>query len=186
MLRAEMQSGTPLGRLAQTIMANGRLVSDELVNRLLASRIERPDCADGFLLDGYPRTVEQAQFLDDLLASRGFPPAVVVHLDVQEDALVSRMAARRQCPHCSRIYNLKHQPPLSTGVCDDDGAALITRKDDQEDVFRERLRTYAAVTYPVLNYYRDHLCHRVCADGKPEDIFEKIARLLEKQLAVSM
>lgn len=184
MFRAEMQAGTAVGNTAQSVICNGGLVSDDVVNALLSARIERQDCSNGFLLDGYPRTVQQARFLDSLLIARELPAAIVLHLDVADEALVERMTARRQCPRCSRIYNLKHQPPRAAGVCDDDGATLFTRNDDREDVFRERLRTYVGVTQPVLEYYRDHRCYRICADGPPDSIFEEISGLLEQELAL--
>jgi len=179
MLRAEIQAGTPLGTAAQSIMASGGLVGDDLVNEMLANRVSQPDCKAGFLLDGYPRTVEQAEFLDRLLCERGIPKPVILHLDVPMDALVGRMSSRRQCPTCKRIYNLLHQPPVQTGVCDDDGTLLITRKDDQEDVVRERLRTYDAVTRPVLAHYQDRNYHQIRGDRSPSYIFEEITGILE-------
>jgi adenylate kinase len=182
MLRGEMAIGTELGRMAQSIMAGGGLVGDDIVNKMLAARIGRSDCAAGFLLDGYPRTVEQAVFLDALLSRNGFPPAIILHLDVPVDALVGRMTSRRQCPQCSRIYNLLHQPPKSTGVCDDDGAELFTRKDDREDIFRERLRTYDDVTQPVLAHYQDQEYHQIRGDRSPAYIFEEITGVLERHL----
>ena len=136
-------------------MTSGGLVGDDLVNEMLAHRVSQPDCLNGFLLDGYPRTVEQAEFLDRLIAERGLPKPIILHLDVPLDALVGRLTSRRQCPTCGRIYNLLHQPPKKAGVCDDDGTLLITRKDDQEEVVRERLRTYEAQTRPVLAHYQD-------------------------------
>jgi adenylate kinase len=183
MLRAEIQAGTPLGTAAKSIMASGGLVGDDLVNEMLAHRLLQPDCNAGFLLDGYPRTVEQAEFLDRLLCSRGFPKPVILHLDVPMDALVGRMSSRRQCPTCKRIYNLLHQPPLVNGICDDDGSTLITRKDDQEDVVRERLRTYDAVTRPVLAHYQDRNYHQIRGDRSPSYIFEEITGILEPLVA---
>lgn len=182
MLRAEMQAGTELGKMARSIMASGGLVGDDIVNKMLAARISHSDCAAGFLLDGYPRTVEQAVFLDALLRRCGLPPAIILHLDVPVDALVGRMTSRRQCPQCSRIYNLLHQPPKSPGVCDDDGVDLMTRKDDREDVFRERLRTYDNVTQPVLAHYQDQEYHQIRGDRSPAYIFEEITGVLERHL----
>jgi len=182
MLRAEMQAGTELGRMAQSIMASGGLVGDDIVNTMLAARISRPDCSAGFLLDGYPRTVEQAVFLDGLLRRSGFPPAIILHLDVPTDALVGRMTSRRQCPQCKRIYNLLHEPPKSPGVCDDDGAALFTRKDDREEVFRERLRTYDNLTQPVLAHYQDQEYYQIRGDRSPAYIFEEITGVLERRV----
>ena len=111
MFRAECQSGSELGKLASSIMSKGGLIGDDIVNAMVASRISRPDCARGFLLDGYPRTVPQAMQFADLLRQRGLPNPVVIHLDVPDDTLVGRLTARRQCPQCKRIYNLLSQAP---------------------------------------------------------------------------
>lgn len=179
MLRAEIQAATELGKAAQSIMASGGLVGDDLVNKMLSNRISQPDCCGGFLLDGYPRTLEQAEFLDRLLAERRLKKPIILHLDVPQDALVGRLTSRRQCPACGRIYNLLHQPPKKDGICDDDGAALVTRKDDQEDVVRERLRTYDAVSRPVLAHYQDSNYHQIRGDRSPGYIFEEISSILD-------
>ena len=182
MLRAEIQAGSELGKAAQSIMANGGLVGDELVNQMLAHRIARPDCDSGFLLDGYPRTVEQAEFLDRLVVEQGLPNPVILHLDVPVDALVGRMTSRRQCPKCGRIYNLLHQPPNTAGVCDDDATPLVTRKDDQEEVVKDRLRTYEKLTRPVLSHYQDRKYYQIRGDRSPAYIFEEITGILEPLL----
>ena len=179
MLRAEIQAGTELGRAAQSIMANGGLVGDDLVNQMLANRVSQPDAQRGFLLDGYPRTVEQAEFLDRLLEERHLPKPVILHLDVPLDALLGRLTSRRQCPKCGAIYNLLHQPPKKAGVCDNDGTELITRKDDQEDVVSERLRTYLALSRPVLAHYQDGNYHQIRGDRSPGYVFEAITGILE-------
>jgi adenylate kinase len=179
MLREEIKAGTALGNAAKSIMASGGLVGDDLVNRMLAQRVSSADSAHGFLLDGYPRTVEQAEFLDHLLAERKLTSPIVLHLDVPMDALVGRLTSRRQCPTCKRIYNLMQLPPKAPGICDDDGTPLITRKDDTETVVRERLRTYDEVTRPVLAYYQDRKFHQIRGDRSPGYIFEEITGILE-------
>ncbi len=179
MLRAEIQAGTALGKAARSIMTSGGLVSDDLVNKMLAERIAQPDCRAGFLLDGYPRTVEQAEYLDGLVQERGLSRPIILHLDVPMDALVGRMTSRRQCPKCGRIYNLLHQPPKTPGVCDDDGTVLATRRDDQEDVVRERIRTYDELTRPVLAHYQDRNYYQIRGDRSPSYIFEEISGILE-------
>jgi adenylate kinase len=178
-LRAEIQAGTALGNAARSIMASGGLVGDDLVNKMLASRVAQPDCQRGFLLDGYPRTVQQAEYFDALVAERGLPQPIILHLDVPMDALIGRMTSRRQCPKCGRIYNLLHQPPKKAGVCDDDGTPLATRKDDQEDVVKERIRTYDELTRPVLAYYQDRNYYQIRGDRSPSYIFEEITGILE-------
>jgi len=179
MLREEIKAGSALGSAAKSIMASGGLVGDDLVNRMLAQRVSLPDCAHGFLLDGYPRTVDQAEYLDNLLATRQFQSPIVLHLDVPMDALVGRLSSRRQCPQCKRIYNLLHQPPRTPGICDDDGTPLITRRDDSEEVVTERIRTYDEVTRPVLAYYQDRKYYQIRGDRSPGYIFEEITGILE-------
>jgi adenylate kinase len=179
MLREEIKAGSGLGNAAKSIMASGGLVGDDLVNRMLAQRVSLPDCAHGFLLDGYPRTVDQAEYLDNLLSARQFHMPIVLHLDVPMDALVGRLSSRRQCPTCKRIYNLLHQPPRTPGICDDDGTPLITRKDDSEEVVTERIRTYDEVTRPVLAYYQDRKYYQIRGDRSPGYIFEEITGILD-------
>jgi adenylate kinase len=183
MLREEIKTGTALGNAAKSIMASGGLVGDDLVNRMLAKRVSTADCTQGFLLDGYPRTVEQAEYLDKLLEERQFETPVVLHLDVPMDALVGRLTSRRQCPTCKRIYNLLHQPPRTPGTCDDDGTPLVTRKDDSEEVVTERIRTYDEVTRPVLAYYQDRKYNQIRGDRSPGYIFEAITSILEPLVA---
>lgn len=182
MLRGEMKAGTELGLKAQSIMAAGGLVNDELVNDMLVSRISRSDCEDGFLLDGYPRTVEQAKYLDGVLQRRGYPAPIVFHLDVPADVVVGRITARRQCPVCGRIYNALYQPPKVEGKCDFDDGVLFTRKDDTEETVRERLRAYAELTDPVIAHYKCGHYFRIDGTQSPEKVFEEIAATLQGQL----
>ena len=183
MLREEIKAASALGNAAKSIMSSGGLVGDDLVNRMLEQRVSQPDCAHGFLLDGYPRTVEQAEYLDTVLEGRKFASPIVLHLDVPMDALVGRLTSRRQCPTCKRIYNLLHQPPKTAGICDDDGTPLVTRKDDSEDVVTERIRTYDEVTRPVLAYYQDRMYHQIRGDRSPGYIFEAITGILDPIVA---
>jgi len=183
MLREEIKAGSALGKAAKSIMSSGGLVGDDLVNRMLAQRVSLPDCEHGFLLDGYPRTVDQAEYLDRVLAQQNLQSPIILHLDVPMDALVGRLTSRRQCPTCKRIYNLLHQPPKKAGICDDDGTPLITRKDDSEDVVTERIRTYDDVTRPVLAYYQDRKYYQIRGDRSPGYIFEEITGILEPVVA---
>jgi adenylate kinase len=175
MFRAECKSGSELGKKASAIMASGGLVGDDIVNAMVANRIARPDCARGFLLDGYPRTVPQAQQLGELLTSRGLPAPIVVHMEVEDRLLVNRLTSRRQCPKCLRIYNLLSQPPRVAGACDDDGTALLTREDDQESVIRDRLHAYQNLTGPVLDWYGPE--HVRTVDGAQSQ--SEVARAIE-------
>jgi adenylate kinase len=170
MFRAEAKAGTELGKTVSQIMAKGGLVSDELVDDIVASRTSRPDCAQGFLLDGYPRTVPQARVFGALLSQRGLPDPIVVHLDVPAEALVARLTARRQCPECRRIYNLLSQPPLVAGQCDDDHAPLLIRDDDTEAVIRRRLVAYHDLTGPILQWYGKSAVLTVDGNQAPDKV----------------
>jgi adenylate kinase len=183
--RAECKAGTPLGKMACEIMSKGGLVGDDIVNGIVAGRIARPDCAGGFLLDGYPRTVAQAQSLGKLLRERHLPEPIVVHLNVPDELLVSRLTARRQCPKCLRIYNLLSQPPVSGGLCDDDGAALVTRDDDQEAVIRDRLRAYVNLTGPILAWYGARRVQTVDGASAPAEVARAIERVVIAAAAAS-
>ncbi len=179
MFRAERKAGTELGKLVSSILASGGLVGDEIVNQMVASRISFPDCAHGFLLDGYPRTVDQAKYLSELLRQRGLPQPIVIHLDVSDDVLVERLTARRQCPQCKRIYNLLWQPPKSAGQCDEDGSVLIAREDDQESVIRQRLQAYAELTGPILRWYGPEIVRTVDGSASPD----KVAKAIEAAIS---
>jgi adenylate kinase len=183
MLRAEIRAGTALGEAAQSIMASGGLVGDNLINEMLVSRVRQTDCETGFLLDGYPRTVEQAEFLEDVLQERRLPSPIVLHFDVPTDALVGRITSRCYCPKCARVYNVMSDPPRTTGVCDNDVSPLLTRKDDEEHVFRERLRMYDDLTRPVLAYYQYRNYYQIRGDRSPSYIFEELTGIIEPMLS---
>jgi adenylate kinase len=178
MFRAECKAGTELGRTACAIMTAGGLVPDEITNTIVSRRISQPDCANGFLLDGYPRTVPQAQYFGRLVNERGLPAPVVIHLDVHEELLVTRLTARRQCPVCRRIYNLLSQPPLVTGRCDVDGAQLIARDDDQEATIRQRLSAYHELTGPILEFYGEAAVRRVDGGRAPEAVAKDVEKVV--------
>ncbi len=174
MFRAECKAGTALGKLASSILASGGLVGNEIVNQMVASRISFPDCAGGFLLDGYPRTVDQAMYLGNLLSQRNLPAPTVIHLEVSDEVLVERLTARRQCPQCKRIYNLLWQPPRSAGQCDEDGSVLMAREDDQESVIRQRLHAYAELTGPILDWYGPAIVRTVDGAEPPNRVAQAI------------
>ena len=185
MFRAECKAGTELGKMASAIMAAGGLITDDITNAIVASRIAQPDCANGFLLDGYPRTVPQAQYFAGMLRERGLPEPIVIHLDVPEEALVSRLTARRQCPVCKRIYNLQSQPPRVPGQCDADGADLLARADDQEDTIRQRLRAYNELTGPILQWYGKGAVRTVDGGQAPDAVAKAVAKTVEEAAALS-
>jgi adenylate kinase len=147
--------GTELGRTAKEIMGRGELVPDSLVNEMVAVRLTQPDTVNGYILDGFPRTLVQAAWLDERLAARveGLP-VVAVSIKVDYNQLLRRITGRRNCPVCQSIYNVYVKPPQRDGFCDADGAALVQRADDTEKVFAERMRAYEALTAPVVEHYR--------------------------------
>ena len=174
--RAECKAGTPLGKMACSILAKGGFVDDEIVNGIVASRIAREDCASGFLLDGYPRTVPQAHAFSDLLRERGLPAPVVIHLHVEDSVLVTRLTARRQCSQCGHIYNRLSQPSRIEGRCDIDGAPLVSREDDAESVILDRLRTYRDLTNPILDWYGPSNIRTVDGSQSPDVVQQAINR----------
>ena len=151
-LREHIQTGDRLGLEVKAAVEAGRLVSDELVDGLVSERLGRPDCARGFILDGYPRTLPQAEALSQMLGTRGMS-RVVVHLKVDYNKIIERLTGRRQCPRCGTLYNLASNPPKVTGVCDRDGSVLAVREDDRESVIQQRLEAYERMTRPVLEYF---------------------------------
>lgn len=182
MFRAECKAGTELGKMASAIMASGGLITDDITNGIVANRIAQADCAGGFLLDGYPRTVPQAEHFAGLLRQRGLPPPVVIFLDVPTEALVARLTARRQCPKCLRIYNVRSQPPRVEGKCDDDGADLLTRVDDQEATIRQRMKAYDELTGPIVAWYGEAAVHKV--DGSQP--LEAVTKAVEQAVIEAM
>jgi adenylate kinase len=154
LLRANVSAESELGKKAKEVMGRGELVSDDLVNQMVAVRLKEPDCERGFILDGFPRTLGQAEWLDTHLAEqRGVLPVVAIRLKVDYTHLVRRVTGRRNCPTCGSIYNVYLQPPKVDELCDLDGTPLVRRSDDTEEVFTERLRTYEAQTAPVVEHY---------------------------------
>ena len=142
MIRAEIAAGTPLGKTAQGITITGGLLGDDIINEMVAARLGKPDCANGFLLDGYPRSLPQARFLNAVLERLGFPQPTVVHLDVAFDSLIERTCLRRFCPQCGHNYNIRTNPPNAEGVCNQCEVELLQRADDCEDTVRNRLNAY--------------------------------------------
>jgi adenylate kinase len=155
-LRANIASGTPLGKEAKSLMDRGLLVSDDLVNQMVFDRLHLNDAHRGYILDGYPRTLEQADFLDHTITDPVFLPrlpVVAISIVVDYEQLLHRITGRRVSP-AGRIYNIYTHPPKVSGICDVDGSALVQRPDDSEAVFNERMKTFEAQTAPVIEHYR--------------------------------
>lgn len=185
MLRERVASGDELGTAVAGIMQSGGLVPDELVNRLVEDRIAQPDAVNGFILDGYPRTVAQARLLDCVLRTQRIR-AVVVHLKVDYNVIIARLSGRRQCPNCGALYSSSPNSPVVSEVCDYDGSRLIVRDDDREEVVVERLKAYDSQTAPVLEFLRgaEYPCYDVQGEGRaPQAIAREIQDLLEKEFA---
>jgi len=180
MLRDHIARRDPIGRAIEARMKAGSLVSDELVNDLVRARVSEPDCANGFILDGYPRTRQQAEVLTDLLRElkRG---EVVIHLVVDYNIIIARISGRRVCPKCGTLYNSSSRPSRIPGVCDLDGESLVVREDDREGVVLERLEAYERQTRPLIDYFR-RIGSRVfevhASSGTPEAVFGKVLELL--------
>jgi len=155
LLRSNVEKGNDLGRQAKALMDRGELVPDDLVNQMVAQRLLEPDTASGYMLDGFPRTLGQADWLDaHLSAQPGTLPVVAVSIQVSYNQLLRRITGRRMCPVCKTIYNIYLQPPRVSEVCDKDGTQLVRRSDDTEKVFEERMRAYYSLTAPVVEHYR--------------------------------
>ncbi len=184
MLRERVARRDALGLEVEGILQSGALVPDATVNALVADRIEQPDCVPGFILDGYPRTVSQAGILTEVLRSREIA-TVVVHLKVDYNVIVARLAGRRQCPVCGALYSLSPNAPTVSEVCDYDGSKLVVRDDDREEVVTERLRAYDRQTSPVLEYFRQAgvTCWDVdgAGAGGPQAIARQIQGLLKEK-----
>ena len=154
-LRANVDQGTALGQLAKPVLDRGELVSDDLVSEMVAARLTLPDTVAGYILDGFPRTLGQADWLDaHLAAGKSALPVIAVSIQVGYNQLLRRITGRRSCPVCKTIYNIYLQPPKVDELCDLDGTPLVRRSDDTEEVFEERMRAYSALTAPVVEHYR--------------------------------
>ncbi|MGC2696300.1 MAG: adenylate kinase [Candidatus Angelobacter sp.] len=181
-LRENVARGTELGKKAKAVMERGELVSDDLVNTMVAERIEKPDCNRGFVLDGFPRTVAQAEWLDRELAARtgNMRPLVVISVDVSYNQLLQRLTGRRTCPADGKIYNIYLQPPKKEGVCDLCGAPLVQRKDDKDEVISERLRSYERQTLPLVDFYaRQGRLVRVPGELPVEQVMADVFRAID-------
>ncbi|MBV9436654.1 MAG: adenylate kinase [Acidobacteria bacterium] len=182
LLRENVKLGTALGQKAKAVMDSGKLVSDDLVNEMVAERLARPDCARGFILDGFPRTVGQAEWLDGFLSARGSKlPLRVFRIAVDQDKLFKRLTGRRTCPACGAIYNIYTNPPRVPDSCDKDGTSLTFRKDDSEEAIGTRLKAYENETLPLADYYRQRgILTEVDGDAAADDVSRQLFHALEK------
>jgi len=183
MLREKVRSGQAAGTAVEAKLKAGILVKDEVVNALVEKRLSQPDMARGYILDGYPRTRAQAEALCKMLAARGFEE-VVIHLVVDYNVIIARLSGRRQCPVCGTLYNIYTKPPKVPDVCDLEGAKLVVREDDREEVIRERLDAYEKLTRPLIDYFREkgkRLYEIGASNETPEEVFRRIEGLIREQ-----
>lgn len=155
-LRGAVQAGTELGKKAEAFMKAGDLVPDDLIMGIMETRLQEPDCAKGFLLDGFPRTIPQAKALKTLLAKLGIELDVVANIEVPRQEILNRLTTRRTCvnPQCQAIYNVRSQPPKVEGICDKCGSPIVQRDDETEEAISKRLDTYDEKTSPLIEFYR--------------------------------
>ena len=186
MLRRHVAQGTPLGRDAKGYMDRGALVPDAVLVGMMRERFQEPDCARGYILDGFPRTPAQAEALDGMLRALGTHLDGVVSLEVPEAVLVRRLAGRWTCRACASMYHETDHPPRTAGRCDRCGGELYQRDDDREETIRRRVRVYREQTEPLIGYYeRAGLLRRVEGTGMADEVFRRICRALEPASARS-
>ncbi|NOZ85263.1 MAG: adenylate kinase [Deltaproteobacteria bacterium] len=180
MLRAAVRAGTELGKMAKKIMDTGGLVSDDIVIGLVEERLKEQDCEKGFILDGFPRTIAQAEALDGVLGKLDRKLRHVVSLEVDQDVIVERLGGRRTCKSCGAMYHVKYEPPKVEGKCDKCGGELYIRDDDNPETIRNRLAQYGEQTAPLLNYYGEKGLVRGidCGTKSPDEVYSGIKEIL--------
>lgn len=180
MLRAAVKAQTPLGLKAKEIMESGGLVSDDVVLGIVKERLAQPDCDGGFVLDGFPRTIPQADALDKMLSEIGREIDDVISLDIDDAHIVQRLSGRRACSACGKGYHITYDPPMRVDLCDLCGNALVQREDDQESTILNRLKVYGQQTAPLKDYYdRSGLLRHVDGSGSIKEIQQQISVFLE-------
>jgi adenylate kinase len=178
-LRAAVRDGTDLGRTAKEYMDRGDLVPDEVIIGVIAERVESPEAADGFILDGFPRTTAQAEALDEAMDRLGRELTAAILIEVSDEEVVRRLSGRRTCVKRGHIFHVDFDPPKKEGVCDVCGGELVIRDDDKPDVVRHRLEEYHSKTEPLVSYYEEKgILRRVDGDHPPEEVSDRIRALL--------
>jgi adenylate kinase len=179
MLRENVKQGTPLGLEAKKYMDAGDLVPDELIIAMAGERLKQPDARDGFLLDGFPRTIEQAKALDKLLAELKRRLTAAILIDVPDEEVIRRISGRRVCVKAGHNYHVEFDPPKREGICDQDGSRLIQRDDDKPDVVRKRLEVYHEQTEPLIEYYDEQgLMRRIDGTRSPSEVHDHIRAVI--------
>jgi adenylate kinase len=180
MLREALKNQRELGKKAKAYMESGTLVPDELVDAIVAERLTREDCVRGFILDGYPRTINQAEFLRTLFERDG-TKTLTIGVEVGDRVLIDRLSSRWTCPKCGKMFNAKLDPSKAGGTCDECGAALVQRKDDRPEVIAERLQVYHKATRPLIRYYQDWGSYvEVNGDRPVRETFRSIMGIIDR------
>jgi adenylate kinase len=178
-LRAAVKEGTEVGKQAKEFMDRGDLVPDEVIIGVIAERLQREEAADGFILDGFPRTLPQAEALDEKMKELGRELSAAILIEVPDDEVARRLGGRRTCEENGHVFHVEFNPPEKEGVCDIDGSALIVRDDDKPEVIANRLETYREKTEPLIGYYEERgVLQRVQGDADPSDVEESIHGVL--------
>lgn len=178
--RANIKEGTKLGKEAKQYMDKGQLVPDELTVRILLDRVSKDDCKNGYVLDGFPRTIPQAEVLDTEVAKLGEKIDFAIDVDVPDENIIHRMSGRRSCPGCGKTYHIVHVPPKKEGICDDCGKELVLRDDDKPETVKNRLDVYHKQTQPLIDYYsKQNILRTVDGTQDMNDVFTAITALLE-------
>jgi adenylate kinase len=179
LLRAAVASGTALGKKAKAAMDAGQLVADEIVVGMIRERLKQKDTGFGFILDGFPRSISQAQALDKMLAEEGKPLHKAILLDVKLENLIKRLTGRRTCKICGHLYNVYFSPPKKQGFCDLDGGELVHRADDNEETITKRLKVYQDQTAPLMDYYKKQgKFVAIDGEGSMDEIYTRIDKVL--------
>lgn len=178
--RANIKEGTDLGKEAKEYMDKGQLVPDDLTVRILLDRVSKDDCVDGYVLDGFPRTIPQAEVLDTEVAKLGESIDFAIDVDVPDENIVRRMGGRRACLKCGATYHVEHIPPKQEGICDKCGSELVLRDDDKPETVKKRLEVYHKQTQPLIDYYsKQNILRTVDGTQDMNDVFSDIVKLLE-------
>lgn len=181
MFREAVAKGTELGKKAKEYMDRGELVPDDIVIGIVKERLSQPDCEKGFILDGFPRTLKQAEALDEILEEMNKKIDAVININVPDEEIIKRIVYRRTCKNCGAVYNLIYSPPKEDNKCDKCGGELYQRDDDKEETVRERLRVYKEQTQPLIDYYKKKgVLYEVDGTKPIDEVWKQIEEILEK------
>ncbi len=180
--RANLKEETELGKRAKSFMDKGELVPDDITIAMLLDRIHKEDCKNGYILDGFPRTIPQAEALKEALAKKNEKIDLALDVEASDELIIKRMAGRRTCPACGAIYHIVTLPPKTEGICDRCGADLIQRKDDNEETVKNRLKIYHEVTEPLISYYKkEGILEEIDGAEELDKVFEKVKRIIHER-----